>query len=174
MSRSEAIRALPGWCAGSGWCLRRANCRAGQNLRAVGAGTTHRGRLAATAQDRFAGAAVLEPLAKYSISGLRIAPHGRSWLNFVPRLRAGPARSICCASVWKRSSESGQPGEDVALAAEGAGCSPQNDLQESAHSAVQALAGPDDEAGGALAMLYAARKAFESAVSPRRSGGPAG
>ena len=56
--------------------------------------------------DRFAGAAVLEPLSRTPISGLRIAPHGRGWHNFAPRLRAGPARSICCASAWKRSSES--------------------------------------------------------------------
>ena len=56
-------------------------------------------------------------------------------------------------------------GEDVALAAEALRLQSADDLRDSAQSAVQALAGPDDEAGGALAMLYAARKVFESAVS---------
>ena len=100
------------------------------------------------------------------LSGRRIAPHGRSWLNSVPRPRAAPARLICCASAWKRSSESDlAPAEDVALAAEAVRLQSADDLRESAQSAVHALAGPEDEAGGALAMLYAARKAFESAVS---------
>jgi DNA repair protein RecN (Recombination protein N) len=56
------------------------------------------------------------------------------------------------------------PGEDVALAGEAQRLQSADDLRESAQAAVQALAGPDDEAGGALAMLYAARKAFESAA----------
>ena len=56
--------------------------------------------------DRFAGAAVLEPSPRTPISGLRIAPHGRSSLSSVQRHRAGPGRSISCASAWKRSSES--------------------------------------------------------------------
>jgi DNA repair protein RecN (Recombination protein N) len=56
-------------------------------------------------------------------------------------------------------------GEDVALAAEALRLQSADDLRDSAESAVQALAGPDDEAGGALAMLYAARKVFESATS---------
>ena len=106
MSQQPGDPCLPGRCAGSGRCLRGADCRAGQNLWAVGAGTTDRGRPTAAALDRFAGAAVLEPLSRTPISGRRIAPHGRSWHNFAPKLRAGPARSICCASAWKRSSES--------------------------------------------------------------------
>jgi DNA repair protein RecN (Recombination protein N) len=57
------------------------------------------------------------------------------------------------------------PGEDIALAAEAIRLQSADDLRDSAQSAVHALAGPEDEAGGALAMLYAARKAFESATS---------
>ena len=52
------------------------------------------------------------------------------------------------------------PGEDVALAAEAARLQSADDFRESAQSAVHALAGPEDEAGGALAMLYTARKAL--------------
>jgi DNA repair protein RecN (Recombination protein N) len=57
------------------------------------------------------------------------------------------------------------PAEDVALAAEALRLQSADDLRDSAQSAVHALAGPEDEAGGALALLYAARKAFESAAS---------
>ena len=45
--------------------------------------------------DRFAGTAVLEPLARYCAYGRRSARHGRSWLNSVLRRRAGPVRLIC-------------------------------------------------------------------------------
>ena len=55
--------------------------------------------------DRFAGAAVLEPLSRYSdLWSEDRAAH--TALNSVPRPRVEPARSTCCASAWKRSSES--------------------------------------------------------------------
>jgi len=66
------------------------------------------------------------------------------------------------------------PAEDVALAAEALRLQSADDLRDSAHSAVQALAGPEDEAGGALAILYAARKAFEWAVSRDAAAAPLG
>jgi DNA repair protein RecN (Recombination protein N) len=116
--------------------------------------------------DRFAGAAVLEPLARYSALWSEERASGTE----LAELRAeaqSRAREIDLLTFGLEEIEriGPGPGEDVALAAEAARLQSADDLRESAQSAVQALAGPDDEAGGALAMLYAARKAFESAAS---------
>jgi DNA repair protein RecN (Recombination protein N) len=116
--------------------------------------------------DRFAGAAVLEPLARYSASW----SEERAARGELAELRAeaqSRAREIDLLTFGLEEIErtGPGPGEDVALAAEAARLQSADDLRESAQSAVHALAGPDDEAGGALAMLYSARKAFESAVS---------
>jgi DNA repair protein RecN (Recombination protein N) len=116
--------------------------------------------------DRFAGAAVLEPLARYS----DLWAEDRAARTELVQLHAeaqSRAREIDLLSFGLEEIEriAPAPGEDVALAAEALRLQSADDLRDSAHSAVQALAGPDDEPGGALAMVYAARKAFESAVS---------
>lgn len=54
-----------------------------------------------------------------------------------------------------------QPGEDVALAEEAQRLQASDDLRADAAAAIEALAGSDDEAGGALAGLAQARPAIE-------------
>ncbi len=116
--------------------------------------------------DRFAGGVVLEPLVRYSA----LWSEDRAARTELAELRAeaqSRAREIDLLTFGLEEIERISPagGEDVALAAEAARLQSADGLRESAQSAVHALAGPDDEAGGALAMLYTARKAFEPAVS---------
>jgi DNA repair protein RecN (Recombination protein N) len=116
--------------------------------------------------DRFAGAPALEPLSRYSV----LWAEDRAARTDLTQLRAeaqSRAREIDLLSFGLDEIERVAPtsGEDVALTAEALRLQSADDLRDSAESAVQALAGPDDEAGGALAMLYAARKVFESATS---------
>ena len=116
--------------------------------------------------DRFAGTAVLEPLARYSA----LWSEDRAARTELAELRAeaqSRAREIDLLTFGLEEIDRIGPGagEDVALAAEAARLQSADDLRESAQAAVYALAGPDDEAGGALAMLYSARKAFEPAVA---------
>jgi len=54
-----------------------------------------------------------------------------------------------------------QPGEDVSLAAEAARLQAADDLRAAGHEALQALAGSEDEAGGAVSDLSVARRALE-------------
>ena len=56
-----------------------------------------------------------------------------------------------------------EPGEDVALAAEALRLQSADDLRLAAGTAIAALAGDDDEAGGALTGVVLARKALEGA-----------
>jgi len=56
-----------------------------------------------------------------------------------------------------------QPGEDVALAAEAARLQSADDLRLAASTAIAALAGTDEEAGGALTGVVVARKALDVA-----------
>jgi len=116
--------------------------------------------------DRFAGVPALEPLARYT----SLWAEDRAARMELAQLRAEAqrrAREIDLLRFGLDEIERIAPvsGEDVALAAEALRLQSADDLRDSAESAVQALAGPDDEPGGALAMLYAARKVFESAVS---------
>jgi DNA repair protein RecN (Recombination protein N) len=125
--------------------------------------------------DRFAGAAVLEPLFRYS----HLWSEDRAARAQLAQLRAeaqSRAREIDLLRFGLEEIEriGPSPAEDVALAAEAVRLQSADDLRDSAHSAVQALAGPEDEAGGALAMLYAARKAFETAVSRDAAAAPLG
>jgi DNA repair protein RecN (Recombination protein N) len=57
------------------------------------------------------------------------------------------------------------PGEDVALAAEARRLQSADDLRLTAQTALARLAGADDEAGGALSELSAARKALDVGIS---------
>jgi DNA repair protein RecN (Recombination protein N) len=59
-----------------------------------------------------------------------------------------------------------EAGEDVALAAEAERLQSADDLRLAATSALAALAGSDDEAGGALTGVVLARKALEGAADP--------
>ncbi|HEY6682423.1 MAG TPA: DNA repair protein RecN [Propionibacteriaceae bacterium] len=116
--------------------------------------------------DRFADVPALEPLARYS----SLWAEDRAVRTELAQLRTeaqSRAREIDLLRFGLDEIERIAPasGEDVALAAEALRLQSADDLRDSAESAVQALAGPDDEAGGALAMLYAARKVFEPAVS---------
>jgi DNA repair protein RecN (Recombination protein N) len=116
--------------------------------------------------DRFAGAPVLEPLARYSVlwAEERLARVELEQLHLEAQSRA---REIDLLKFGLSEIDRIGPGqgEDVALAAEALRLQSADDLRDSAQSAVYALAGPEDEAGGALAMLYTARKAFEPALS---------
>jgi len=119
--------------------------------------------------DRFAGPAVLDPLARYGT----LWSEGRSARAELAKLRAeaqSRAREADLLRFGLAEIErvAPQPGEDVALAAEAVRLQAADDLRLAAQSAVQALAGSDDEAGGALGSVHAARKAFEPAV--RRDG----
>jgi DNA repair protein RecN (Recombination protein N) len=114
--------------------------------------------------DRFAGATVLEPLARYRM----LWAEGRAARAELAKLRAeaqSRAREADLLRFGLAEIErvAPQPGEDVALAAEAGRLQAADDLRLAAQSAVHALAGSDDEAGGALASLHAARKAFEPA-----------
>jgi DNA repair protein RecN (Recombination protein N) len=125
--------------------------------------------------DRFAGAAVLEPLAQYA----GLWAEDRAARTELAQLRAeaqSRAREVDLLHFGLEEIEriGPSPGEDVVLAAEAVRLQSADDLRDSAQSAVHALAGPDDEAGGALAMLYAARKAFESAVARDGAAAPLG
>jgi DNA repair protein RecN (Recombination protein N) len=125
--------------------------------------------------DRFAGPAVLEPLSRYS--GLWSEDRAaRAQLAQLEAEAQSRAREIDLLRFGLEEIErvGPNPAEDVALAAEALRLQSADDLRDSAHSAVQALAGPEDEAGGALAMVYAARKAFESAVSQDAAAAPLG
>ena len=116
--------------------------------------------------DRFAGAPALEPLARYSV--LWAEDHAvRAELGQLRTESQRRAREIDLLRFGLDEIEriAPAPGEDVALAAETVRLQSADDLRDSAQAAVHALAGPDDEAGGALAMLSAARKVFDAAVS---------
>ena len=125
--------------------------------------------------DRFAGAAALEPLARYSA----LWSEDRAARAELAQLRAeaqSRAREIDLLKFGLDEIEriAPSPGEDLALASEALRLQSSDDLRDSTQSAVHALAGPEDEAGGALAMLYAARKSFEPAVSRDPAAAPLG
>jgi DNA repair protein RecN (Recombination protein N) len=113
--------------------------------------------------DRFAGAAVQDPLGAYVPLWAEFQ-HARAT---VARLRAeaqARAREIDLLRFGLDEIEeiAPLPGEDSSLAAEATRLQAVDDLQLAAQSAVVALAGSEDEAGGALAGLSSARKALES------------
>jgi DNA repair protein RecN (Recombination protein N) len=125
--------------------------------------------------DRFAGAAVLEPLDRYSVLWAEERA-ARAELAQLRNEAQSRAREIDLLKFGLEEIEriGPAPGEDIALAAEAVRLQSADDLRDSAQSAVLALAGAEDEAGGALALLYAARKAFDSAVSRDPGASPLG
>src|SRR5512133_1429350 len=126
-------------------------------------------------QDRFAADTVLDPLARYSA----LWAEDRTVRAELAQPRAEAQRRAREMDLLTFGLEEIErigpgPGEDVALTEEVLLLQSADDLRDSAQSAVHALAGPDDEAGGALAMLYTARKAFETAASRDAAAAPLG
>jgi DNA repair protein RecN (Recombination protein N) len=125
--------------------------------------------------DRFAADTVVEPLARYSA----LWTEDRTSRAELAQLRAEAQRraremDLLTFGLEEIERIGPAPGEDLALAEEVLRLQSADDLRDSAQSAVHALAGPDDEAGGALAMLYAAGKAFETAASRDAAAAPLG
>ena len=113
--------------------------------------------------DRLAGTDVLQPLQTYG----RLWAESQAARSEVAQLRTeaqARAREIDLLRFGLEEIEKvgPLPGEDVALAAEATRLQAADDLRTAAHSAIMALAGAEDEAGGALAWLSSARKALES------------
>jgi DNA repair protein RecN (Recombination protein N) len=114
--------------------------------------------------DAFAGPQALEPLGRYSTlwGEARAARAELAQLRGESQSRAREA-DLLRFGLAEIERVAPQPGEDVALAAEAVRLQAADDLRLAAQSAMVALAGSDDEAGGALASLHDARKALEPA-----------
>ena len=116
--------------------------------------------------DRFAGEALSATLARYreryaerraaavELDALRSAAQARA--REIDLLRFGLAEIERVGPA---------PGEDVALAAEARRLQSADDLRLAAQTALARLAGADDEAGGALSEISAARKALDDGAS---------
>lgn len=116
--------------------------------------------------DRFAGPELAETLTGYQ---LRYAEH-RAAASELARLEAEAqtrAREIDLLTFGLTEIErvAPQAGEDVALAAEAVKLQGADDLRLGAQTALAALAGGDDEPGGALTDVSVARKALDSAAA---------
>jgi len=112
--------------------------------------------------DRFAGDALAETLTGYRA---RFAER-REVVAELDRLRSEAltrAREIDLLRFGLEEIEqvAPEPGEDVALAAEALRLQSADDLRLSAQQAMVALAGAEDESGGALTALAVARKAVD-------------
>jgi DNA repair protein RecN (Recombination protein N) len=113
--------------------------------------------------DRFAGAAVQDPLGSYVPLWAELQ-HARATVAQLRAEAQARAREIDLLRFGLDEIEKivPLPGEDSSLAAEATRLQAVDDLQLAAQSAVVALAGSEDEAGGALAWLSSAQKALES------------
>jgi DNA repair protein RecN (Recombination protein N) len=121
--------------------------------------------------DRFAGATLSTTLARYreryaerraavaELAGLRSAAQTRA--REIDLLRFGLAEIERVNPI---------SGEDTALAAEALRLQSADDLRLVAQAALARLAGADDEAGGALSELTAARKALDAGSSDEALG----
>lgn len=111
--------------------------------------------------DRFAGAAVSDPLDAYDRLWAELQA-SRSELAQLRDEAQSRARELDLLrfGLDEISRIAPNAGEDLALAAEATRLQAADDLRAAAQSAVLALAGSDDEAGGALASLVMARKAL--------------
>ncbi|MFL6026849.1 MAG: DNA repair protein RecN [Friedmanniella sp.] len=117
--------------------------------------------------DRFAGPSLAELLQRYR----SLFAERRSSASELTALRddaLARAREIDLLTFGLSEIErvAPEPGEDVALAAEAERLQSADDLRLAATSAIAALAGSDDEAGGALTGVVLARKALEGASDP--------
>ncbi len=115
--------------------------------------------------DRFAGTAVLDPLAAYR--GLWAeCQAARAEVALLLADTQARAREVDLLrfGLEEIARVNPLPGEDASLASEASRLQAADDLRMAAQSAVVALAGSEDEAGGALAWLSSARKALETRV----------
>jgi DNA repair protein RecN (Recombination protein N) len=117
--------------------------------------------------DRFAGPSLAEALGRYR----RLFNERRAAVGELTTLRddaLARAREADLLTFGLTEIERVAPeaGEDVALAAEAERLQSADDLRLAATSALAALAGSDDEAGGALTGVVLARKALEGASDP--------
>jgi DNA repair protein RecN (Recombination protein N) len=117
--------------------------------------------------DRFAAPALAEVLERYR----RLFAERRAAVAELTTLRddaLARAREADLLTFGLTEIERVAPeaGEDVALAAEAERLQSADDLRLAATSALAALAGSDDEAGGALTGVVLARKALEGASDP--------
>ncbi|MET1004580.1 MAG: DNA repair protein RecN [Propionibacteriaceae bacterium] len=116
--------------------------------------------------DRFAGPALQETLARYR----ELYAERRGAATELERLRSEAltrAREIDLLRFGLEEIEkvAPEPGEDVALAAETVRLQSADDLRLAAQDAMVALAGADDESGGALTAIAIARKSVDSLAS---------
>ena len=117
--------------------------------------------------DRFAGDSVAGPLEAYR----QAWAERRAASAELDRLRAeaqSRAREIDLLrfGLIEIEAVTPEPGEDTRLAAEATRLQSADDLRLVAEQALVAVAGAEDEAGGALSDVTAARKAVERAVDP--------
>jgi DNA repair protein RecN (Recombination protein N) len=117
--------------------------------------------------DRFAGPSLADALERYR----RLFAERRAAVGELTTLRddaLARAREADLLTFGLTEIERVAPeaGEDVALAAEAERLQSADDLRLAATSALAALAGSDDEAGGALTGVVLARKALEGASDP--------
>jgi DNA repair protein RecN (Recombination protein N) len=125
--------------------------------------------------DRFAGEDLAATLARYreqyvqrraaaaELDGLRSAAQARA--REIDLLRFGLAEIERVNPV---------PGEDIALAAESRRLQSADDLRMVAQTALAHLAGADDEVGGALSQISAARKALDNGATDEALGALSG
>jgi DNA repair protein RecN (Recombination protein N) len=117
--------------------------------------------------DRFAGPSLAEALERYRrlFSERRAAVGELTTLRDDALARAREA-DLLTFGLTEIERVAPEAGEDVALAAEAERLQSADDLRLAATSALAALAGSDDEAGGALTGVVLARKALEGASDP--------
>jgi DNA repair protein RecN (Recombination protein N) len=118
--------------------------------------------------DRFAGESVADPLERYR----QAWAERRSASTELDRLQAEAQRrareiDLLRFGLSEIEAVAPEPGEDVRLAAEATRLQSADDLRLVAEQALVAVAGAEDEAGGALSEVTEARKALErSAADP--------
>ena len=113
--------------------------------------------------DRFAGEAVAPVLARYR-AGYAERRSAAAELDQLRSAAQARAREVDLLRFGLGEIEQVDPqaGEDVALAAEARRLQSADDLRLTAATALAQVAGGDDEAGGALSEVAAARKALET------------
>ena len=116
--------------------------------------------------DRFAGEEVAPVLARYraAYTERRSAAAELEQLRSAAQARAREV-DLLRFGLAEIEQVDPQPGEDVALAAEARRLQSADDLRLAAATALAAVAGSEDEAGGALSEVTAARKALERETS---------
>ena len=119
--------------------------------------------------DRFAGETLAPVLARYraSYSERRSAGAELDQLRSAAQVRAREI-DLLRFGLGEIEQVEPQPGEDVALAAEVRRLQSADDLRLTATTALARVAGDDDEVGGALSEVTAARKALETGAGDDR------